>query len=179
MCELSEDRLVIGDSDGRISRSSALTVCPDFQTHPPGTCDHEEVRRSLLHSKSFPTAAILELSLIFKNYKPLLPAPLLEVPRTAPNRCHRHRQRAYHHRAVSLEANCRLRSLNSLDSGLRIARTRRKSARCPEHSSSSGLPALARLHALVMSLAAIAVKERLAALQLNGAPVTATSIRAD
>ncbi len=171
--------------DGRTDTSSAAAVDPSPHSR---LLDRDAARACLANSESFPSAEQLIDSELFTDSLPLLPAPLLDIPRTAKLRGHRHRQRAQRKREIAIEANRLLRQLNSLDSGLRPEQTTRRQSQLPRRlrsseADASGLPSLAvrRLHFLVLLLAANAVQVRRADIscRLSGAQVTANLIRAD
>ncbi len=145
--------------------------------------DEAQALSSLLSSKTFPNAGQLAASDVFNNFRPLLPAPLLPIPRTKLGRGHRHRQRTQFRREIKIEANTLLRQLNAMDCGLRNSRTSSRQSGLPSVECGIGAlsPAVRRLHSLAQAMAATAVQERRACScdKLPGAQVTASLIRAD
>ncbi len=125
--------------------------------------------------------------LAFESFRPLLPALVLPLPRTAAGRGHRHRQRQQHKREVIEEANHLLRSLNSLDSGMSTEWTLRRTAAAASRqaaafvASSPASTATRRLYQLVQKLAASAVQARRAAglQRSSGAHATSQVIKED
>ena len=115
------------------------------------------------------------------DFKPLLPAELLPLPRTKAGRGHRHRQRTQHKREVLEEANRLLRSLNSLDRGSSKSQTTGRPSSRSSSSSSPIASSTGRLHLLVQRLAAAAVLVRRdsALAGLSGAHATSKIIKAD
>ncbi len=145
--------------------------------------DEAQAMSSVLSSKTFPNAEQLAASDVFNNFRPLLPAPLLPIPRTKPGRGHRHRQRTQFRREIKIEANTLLRQLNAMDCGLRSTRTSSRQSGLLSVVSETGAlsPAVRRLHSLAQAMAATAVRERRACScdKLPAAQVTASLIRAD
>ncbi len=144
--------------------------------------------KSLSHtSPSTLVAQSILDELAFESFRPLLPAPVLPLPRTAAGRGHRHRQRQQHKREVIEEVNHLLRSLNSLDSGMSTERTLRRTAAAASRqaaafvASSPASTATRRLYQLVQKLAASAVQARRAAglQRSSGAHATSQVIKED
>ena len=131
-------------------------------------------------ASTFPNLQRLLNSNAFEDFVPLLPAPLLDLPRVGAARGHRIRQRQSHQRAVCLEANIIIKHLNALDCGICKERTTTRCA-AAKHKVYTDCTALERFVHRIKRLAAIAVLERrdLAFGQSSGAHATASLVKAD
>ncbi len=106
-------------------------------------------------NRTFPDVQQLMEDETFTAFRPLLPARLLLVPKVPRARGHRVRQRAQQNRDTVLIANDLLRSLNSLNAGLRSDKVRTTcQSRISFEESLQREDALTSLHSLVMKHAA-------------------------
>ena len=124
---------------------------------------------------SFPAVNQMIQEEMFADFYPLLPAPLLVVPKVPRGVGHRVRKRWQRAREIALRANSIFRALNKLDSGLRITRTRRRTR------SIRFTPSMKALHRRVWELAAAAMSVRLTQdlIGLGGAQSAAMLLKAD
>ena len=131
-------------------------------------------------ANTFPDMQRLLDSDAFEDFVPLLPAPLLMLPKVSASRGHRIRQRQARQRAVRLEANIIIKHLNALDCGICKERTNTRCA-AAKHKVYTDRTALERFVHRIKRMAAIAVLERrdLALGQSSGAHATAALVKAD
>ena len=113
-------------------------------------------------STSFPSAEQLLDDSAFQDFIPLLPAPLIPVPRIPAGCGHRVRLRKKLFRERVIQANQVLRSLNRLDKGFRFSKMRTP----PQHEGASEASrqhwneAVAKLHERVLKLTSLDVSAR-------------------
>ena len=100
---------------------------------------------------------------LFRDFRALLPAPLISVAQTRGRRGHRVRARWQHKRAVQLAANRMVRVCNSLDTGLRNRKTRTTHSLEDESLRRGGNweMAVQQFHGRAMTAAALTVQARL------------------
>ena len=130
----------------------------------------------LLHGSGTNSSSLLNRLIeegIFTDFIPLLPAPLISVPKVPKGRSHRIRARWLRARSKVLVANEMLRVLNSLDNGHRARRTRRLQP--------TTIPSTTLLHRRLMEHAATAVKVRrdLSQSDCSGAQAAAALLKSD
>ncbi len=126
-----------------------------WSEHADALRPHWRPKGSACNRKSFPSAEQLYFDESFRDCIPLLPAPLLPLPRTPPGKGHRVRQRAQGKQGLLMEADNFLRALNHLDAGIRLNRLRTTDRRVSAASADATHwnVATAQLHARVLKLA--------------------------
>ncbi len=130
-------------------------------------------------SSAFPSVQELNDEEAFSNFVPLLPAPLLDVPKVPGRRGHRIRQRWKRIRNTALAANELLREFNLLDSGLHQEQAHRRT-RAADTARSTLSRATIQLQQHAWKLAAIAASVRRGLSSTwTGAQTTASLIKAD
>ena len=120
---------------------------------------------------------------LFRDFRALLPAPLISVAKTPGRRGHRVRARWQHKRAVQLAANRMVRVCNSLDTGLRNRKTRTTRSLDDESLRLGGnwKMAVQQFHGRAMTAAALTVQARLGVdfVNVTGAQMAAKVVKAD
>ena len=143
--------------DGRVPRPTYASASPSSSVN------------------SFPSVDFLLAANVLHEFTPLLPVPLIQIPKVRGGAGHRVRLRHKRTREIAIHANEILSSLNRLDAGLRTHRAQRKI------QSSKFTPAMRALHKRVWVLAAEAVMVRRdpALLGQSGARAASTLLKAD
>ena len=149
----------------------------DFATVVDGRVPRPTYASASLASSgnSFPSVDFLLAANVLQEFTPLLPVPLIQVPKVRGGAGHRVRFRHKKTREIAIHANEILSSLNRLDAGLRTHRASRRI------QSSRFTPAMRALHKRVWVLAAEAVMVRRdpALLDQSGARAASTLLKAD